>query len=190
MAEHHSGTVPMRAIFLATAVVQLILVGCVVHETHGDPAVPESERTEVVGYWHYRVLYDEELHIVSVDGEHGDWPQAYSVSLPSGKHWLQLAVLRNSNEIARCAFEWTFEAGRQYKLKELAHDQFLLAHPESALFEAIVSIDVSEPAKPTQHVQVSAVCGKDAMCRQDSDCAAPLSCRTGEGFPFGGCRAR
>jgi hypothetical protein len=68
----------------------------------------------VEGYWHYRFIYDEELQIVSVDGkreaERSGWPYAYSISLPSGRHWIQLAVLRNSGEIARCAFEETFES--------------------------------------------------------------------------------
>ena len=123
-----------RMIFTAVGVCMLAFpAGCVMHEIYGGSAVPESELAFVEGYWHFRVLYDEELHIVSVDGkregESSGWPYAYSISLPSGKHWLQLAILRNSGVVAWCAFEWTFEAQHRYKLERLDHDQFLLAHP-------------------------------------------------------------
>ena len=83
-------------------------------ETYDDHTLPQSQIAFVEGYWHYRFIYDEELQIVSVDGkreaERSGWPYAYSISLPSGRHWIQLAVLRNSGEIARCAFEETFES--------------------------------------------------------------------------------
>ena len=162
------------------------------HETYGDHAAPGNERASVVGYWHYRLLYDEEMHVASVDGRReegkGGWPYAYSVSLPSGTHWLQLVVLRNSGEIARCAFEWTFEARHRYKLQRLDHDQFLLAHPSSSPFRARISMVVTTPSGSARDVQVPAVCAKEAMCRQSSDCASPRSCQMHAGFAFGVCR--
>jgi hypothetical protein len=166
--------------------------GCVMHENYGNHALTESERAVVEGYWHYRFLYDEELHIASVDGKReggrSGWPYAYSVSLPSGRHWLQLAILRNGGEIARCAFEWTFEGQHRYKLQRLDHDQFLLAHPSSLMFSASLSMVATAPSNSAQHLDVSAVCGKAAMCRQASDCAPNYSCQMSPGFAFGICR--
>jgi hypothetical protein len=162
------------------------------HETYGDHAAPEKEHALVVGYWHYRLLYDEELHVVSVDGKReggkGGWPYAYSISLPSGRHWLQLVVLRNSGEIARCAFEWKFETQHRYKLQRLDHDQFLLAHPSSSPFSASISMVVTKPSSSVHHVEVPAACGKEAMCRQDSDCAPLRSCQMNAGVAFGICK--
>jgi hypothetical protein len=186
------GMAPMLAMLVATGAVLVFLAGCVMHETYGDHAAPESDRAVVDGYWHYRFLYDEELHVVSVGGTRDDrkggWPYAYSISLPSGRHWLQLAVLRNSNEIARCAFEWTFEAQHRYKLQRVDHDQFLLAHPSSSPFAASISMKVTAPSKSVHDLKVSAVCAKDAMCRQNSDCTPQYSCQMNAAFAFGICR--
>ena len=170
------------------------LAACVMHETYGDHSVLESELAFVEGYWHYRFLYDEELHIVSVDGRResgkSGWPYAYSISLPAGRHWLQLAILRNSGDLARCAFEWTFEAQHRYKLQALDHDQFLLAHPSSPRFAAAISMVVTAPAKPDQVLRVPAVCGKGAMCRQNSDCPSEYLCQMEADFEFGTCGFR
>ena len=169
------------------------ITGCVMHETYGNHALPESELAVVEGYWHYQVLYDEELHIASVDGmregERSGWPYAYSVSLPSGRHWLQLAILRNSGEIARCAFEWTFESQHRYKLQRLDHDEPLLAHPSSSPFPASLSMVVTTPSNSVQSLKVPAVCGKEAMCRQNSDCAPQYSCQMRPDFAFGICKS-
>ena len=169
-----------RMIFTAVGVCMLAFpAGCVMHEIYGGNAVPESELAFVEGYWHFRVLYDEELHIVSVDGkregESSGWPYAYSVSLPSGKHWLQLAILRNSGVVAWCAFELTFEAQHRYKLERLDHDQFLLAHPVSSPFAASISMAVTAPGQPVQHLSAPAVCGRYwaaccACCRNGPTC--------------------
>lgn len=168
------------------------LAGCVMHETCGNQAFPESELAVVEGYWHYRFLYDEELHIASVDGKRegarSGWPYAYSISLPPGKHWLQLSILRNSRPIAMCAFESTFETQHHYKLQRLNHDQFLLAHPSSSPFSASISMVVTAPSDSVQHLEVSAVCGKETMCHQNSDCAQRYSCQMNTGFAFGICR--
>jgi hypothetical protein len=171
-----------------------VLAGCVMHETYGNHALPESELAIVQGYWRYQILYDEELHILSVDGKReggrSGWPYAYSVSLPPGKHWLQIAILRSSRDIAMCAFEWTFVAQHRYKLQRLHHDQFLLAHPSSSLFAASISIVVAGPTELVQHLSAPAVCGREAMCRQDSDCSPNYSCQFDGGFDFGSCKPR
>lgn len=167
------------------------LAACVMRETYDDPGLPEGERALVVGYWHYRLLYDEELHVASVDGRResgtGAWPYAYSVSLPSGKHWLQLVVLRNSSDIARCAIEWTFEAQHRYKLQRLDHEQFLLAHASASPFPASIAMAVTTPAGTTHTFELPAVCGKQVLCREHADCAPPRECRMTEGFAFGVC---
>ncbi|MFU2486308.1 hypothetical protein [Thauera sp. WH-1] len=168
-----------------------LLTGCVMLENYGDDALPESERAIVEGYWHYRFIYDEELHIASVDGRReggrSGWPYAYSVSLPSGQHWLQIAILRNSGAIAGCAFAWTFEAGHHYKLQRLRHDQFLLAHPATERFRATLDVVVTAPDGVAQPVSVPAVCGKRLMCRGDADCPAGQSCLIDAEFEFGAC---
>lgn len=184
--------VSMSARIIATAGALVFLAGCIMHETYGDHATPKSELAVVEGYWHYRFLYDEELHVVSVDGKRrggkSNWPYAYAISLPSGRHWLQLAILRNSGEIARCAFDWIFEAQHHYKLQSLDHDQVLLAHPLSSPFAASISMVVTAPTQLVQHLKVSAVCGKEAMCRQNSDCAPQYSCQMDARFEFGICK--
>jgi hypothetical protein len=184
-----------RTIFAtAGACILALLAGCVMHETYSDHSVPERELAVVEGYWRYQFLYDEELHIVSLDGKReggkSGWPYAYSVSLPPGKHWLQFAILRNSNEIAMCAFDWTFEAQHRYKLRRLNHGQFLLAHPASSLFAASVSIEVTAPAKPVQNLSAPTVCGKGPMCRQNTDCSLNHSCQLDASFDFGTCKLR
>ncbi len=179
---------------LAAASALALLPACVMLETHGDRALPESERALVEGYWHYRVLYDEELHIVSVDGrrEEGrsDWPYAYSVSLPSGRHWLQVALMRNSGEITRCAFDWTFEAQHRYKMQRVRHHQALLAHPTARRFAGSIEMAVTAPGGSVRQAAVPAVCGWGAMCRQDSDCPPKHACRMHAGFEFGDCVSR
>lgn len=168
------------------------LAGCVMHETYGDPGTPEGELALVEGYWHYLFLYDEEIHIASVDGKRkrGEdaWFHAYSVSLPAGKHWLELAVLRNSGEVARCAFEWSFDPRHRYKIRALRHDQFLLAHPATSPFKASVSMEASAPSGPDRLLSVPAVCATSRLCRQDSDCAPKRACRLDAAFDFGTCR--
>jgi len=168
------------------------LAGCVMHETYGNNTLPESELAVVEGYWHYRFLYDEELHIASVDGKReggkSGWPYAYSVSLPAGQHWLQLAILRNSGEIARCAFEWSFESRHRYKLQRLEHGQLLLAQPLSSPFTASLSMVVTAPSNPVRHLELPAVCGKQALCRQHGDCAPQHTCQMNPGFAFGICK--
>lgn len=186
----------MPRMMLAAAGVCLpaFLAGCVMHETYGDRTVPESGLAVVEGYWRYQFLYDEELHVVSVDGRReggrSGWPYAYSVSLPSGKHWLQLAILRNSHAIAMCAFEWTFAARHRYKLERLRHGQALLAHPASVPFAASISIVATAPDAAVRHASAPATCGKGPMCRQSSDCPPGYSCDVAAGFDFGTCRAR
>ncbi len=182
-----------RAILTVVAVCVLsVVAGCVMHETYGDHALPESELAVVKGYWHYRLLYDEELHIVSVDGKRtggkSGWPYAYSISLPPGRHWLQIAILRNSSDITRCAFDGTFEAQHCYKLQRLNHNQFLLAHPSSPRFAATIAMDITAPTKEVRHTSVPAVCGKGSFCRDDSDCPALYFCLD-TGFEFGTCIA-
>ncbi len=183
-----------RMIFATVGVCMLaFLAGCVTHESYGDPEVPESELAVVEGYWHYLFLYDEEMHIVSVDGKRkrgsDAWFHAYSVSLPTGKHWLELAILRNGGEIARCAFEWSFDAKHHYQMNHLRHDQLLLAHPASSPFTASISMEVTAPVKPAQLLSVPAVCGKaTAMCRQNSDCPPNDSCQLDARFDFGNCK--
>ena len=193
MSRELLGMSPMSRIIAASLGVWMLafLAGCVMHETYGNHTQPESELAVVEGYWHYRFLYDEELHIVSVDGKReggkSGWPYAYSVSLPSGRHWLQLAILRNSGEIAKCAFEWTFEEQHRYKLQRIDHDQLLLAHPSSSPFSASLSMVVTTPSNATRHLKVSAICGEEAMCRQNLDCAPQYSCQRHPGFAFGTC---
>lgn len=168
--------------------------GCVMHETYGDRAARPGELAVVQGYWHYRVLYDEELHVAAVDGRReggrSGWPYAYSVSLPPGTHWLRVAILRNSSEIASCGFEWTFEARHRYAVQRIRHDQFLLAHPTSDRFAASLAIEVTAPGEPARNLRVPAVCGQHAICRQDGDCAAERSCRFDPALGFGSCEAR
>lgn len=186
----------MTRAVLATAGVCLLgfVSGCVMHETYGDHALPEGELAVVEGHWRYRFLHDEELHIASVDGKRdggrSGWPYAYSVSLPPGKHWLQLAILRNSGAIAMCAFEWTFEARHHYKLQRLHHGQVLLAHPTSSPFAASISMEVAAPAKPVRELTASATCGKGTMCRQGSDCSPNHACQPDASFAFGTCKPR
>lgn len=154
-------------------VLLFFLGGCVMHETYGTHITTESESAHVQGYWHYRFLYDEELHIVTVDGKREgkipDWPYAYSVSFPAGKHWLQLALLRNSQTITMCTLEETFQPRHHYKLESLHHDQFLLAHPSSPLFPASITVIVSTPSQPDHHLIIPVVCGKNPINRQNSD---------------------
>lgn len=182
-----------RMIFATVSACMLaFLAGCVMHQTYGDPELAESELAVVEGYWHYLFLYDEEMHIVSVDGKRKSEGlfDAYSVSLPSGKHWLQLSIKRNSGDIARCAFEWQFDAKHRYKMNRLRHDQFLLAHPASSPFKASISMEVTAPAKPVQLLNVPAICAKEALCRQNSDCSPNDSCQSDAGLDFGTCKPR
>jgi hypothetical protein len=69
----------------------------------------------------------------------------------------------------------------------LDHDQFLLAHPSLSPFEASITMVVTTPTKSVRHLNVAAVCGKEAMCRQNSDCAPQHSCQMNAGFAFGIC---
>jgi hypothetical protein len=184
-----------RMIFARVGLCMLAFVaGCVMHETYGEPDLPESELAVVEGNWRYLFLFDEEMHIASVDGTRksatNGWPYAYSVSLPSGKHWLQLVILRNSGEVARCAFEWSFDAGHHYKMKRLRHDQFLLAHPATSPYTASIAMEMTAPAKPAQLLSVPAVCATAAMCRQNSDCPPNHSCQLDARFDFGTCKPR
>lgn len=153
-------------LWLANACTLAGVAGCAVHETYGDPALPESERAVIEGYWRYPLLYFEELQIVTVDrkraGEQGGLAYASSVSVPAGPHSLQVLVLRNNNAIAMCAFEWTFEPKHHYKVQHIEHDQFLLAHPSTPRFAASVSMDVTAPSVPAQRLRVPAECGKAA----------------------------
>jgi|GEM_PF-2613839 hypothetical protein len=162
------------------------------HETIADSEAPESELPVIKGYWHYLALYDEEIHIVSVDGKRNgkqkSWPYAYSVSLPKGTHWVELAVLRNSNEIVRCAFEANFETKHIYKIKALKHNQLLLAHPQNSPFIASISLELTAPTKPVQSLSATATCAKAIMCRQNSDCPPSHSCQMNTAFDFGTCK--
>lgn len=170
-----------------------LLGGCAMHETYGDPAMAQSERAVVEGYWHYRFLYDEELHIVSLDGGNNakrDWPNAFSISLPSGNHWLQLALLRNGGEIARCAFEMNFAALHHYKITRLHHEQALLAHPGTSHYQASLTVIITAPDVPEHSVMVPAVCATSAMCRQKTDCPDGSSCHMAQGYDFGTCTVR
>jgi len=167
-----------------------LLTGCVLHESYNDQSLPESELAIVEGYWHYRFIYDEEIQIVSVDGQsHEDDAlfYAHSVSLPAGRHWLQLAILRNGREIDRCAFEWEFEKQAQYKIQSLEHDQTLLAHPLFSTFPASLIFEVTSVSGSAQNLEVPAECGVDAMCRQGSECKTGYSCQSHSGFEFGTC---
>ena len=173
---------------------EIILGGCVIRETYDDVSAGKAEYAVVSGYWRYRILYDEELHIVSVDGrrESGKtgWPYAYSVSIPAGRHWLELAIMRNSSEISRCAIEWKFERQYHYKMQHLNHKQFLLAHPSVSPFPASVSIVVTTPLNSVHQTDVPAMCGWSAICRQDADCLNAQSCEPNRFFSFGFCTVK
>lgn len=164
----HPNPAPMwKTIMSAVTMCALTsLAGCAIHETYGDRALPEEERAVIEGYARYLLLYFEDLQIVSVDGElkggESRWAHASSVSVPAGRHWLQISILRNNSDIAMCAFEWTFEARHHYKLHRVDHEQALLAHPSSPRFPASISMDVTSPSMPTQRLHVRAECGKAA----------------------------
>lgn len=168
-----------------------LVAGCATHETYGDRALPQAERAIIEGYSRYLFLYFEDLQIVSVDGNHvgSQWADASSVSVPWGRHWIQLSVLRNNKSIAVCAFDWTFEAGHHYKLQHLHHQQALLAHPTSPRFTAAISMDVSTPSQARQRLNARAECGQARHCRSASDCAPDRSCERAAGFEFGTCIA-
>lgn len=165
------------------------LAGCATHETYGDRSLTQGDRAVVEGYWRYLLLYFEELQIVSVDGKlvGGRFAYASSVSVPSGKHWLQLSIVRNSTDIAMCAFEWIFEAGHNYKVQQLHHEQALLAHPTSPRFAASIAIDISAPGAAAQPVSARAECGRGRQCLTSADCAPNSSCQMDAGFKFGNC---
>lgn len=180
-----------RAIFVTVIMCVLtISAGCAMHETYGDRALPQAERAVIEGYSRYLLLYFEDLQIVSVDGKRvgGAWADASSVSVPSGKHWLQFLILRNNKSIASCAFEWSFDAEHHYKLQHLEHEQTLLAHPTSPRFPASISMIVSAPSRPAQSVRARAECGKEPHCRSTSDCPPDRSCEMDAGFEFGTCK--
>ena len=180
-----------RAIFVMVIMCVLTFsAGCAMHETYGDRALPQAERAVIEGYSRYLFLYFEDLQIVSVDGKRvgGPWADASSVSVPSGKHWLQFLILRNNTSIASCAFEWSFEAEHHYKLQHLEHEQTLLAHPTSPRFPASISMIVSAPFRPAQSVSARAECGKGPHCRSTSDCPPDRSCEMDAGFEFGTCK--
>lgn len=160
------------------------------HETYGDRALPQTERAVIEGYSRYLFLYFEDLQIAAVDGKRvgGRWADASSVSVPSGKHWLQFLILRNNTSIASCAFEWSFEAGHHYKLQRLDHEQALLAHPTSPRFPASISMNVSAPSGPARSLSVRAECGTGPHCRSSSDCPPNRSCHMDAGFEFGVCK--
>lgn len=163
------------------------------HESYGDHALPEAERADIEGYWRYQLLYFEELQIVSVDGKReggqGGLAYASSVSVPAGRHWLQLLILRNNSDIAMCAFEWTFEARHHYKLHRIDHGQVLLAHPLSERFPASISMVVTDSSKPDQRLSARAECGKATHCREPSDCPARYACQMQAGYEFGTCQS-
>lgn len=141
----------------------LLLSGCVLHETYGDPKVPDSELAVLEGYWHYFLIYDEDMQIVSVDYEKARedaWFYAYSASLPPGLHRLEVAISRNGREIAACAFKWTFEAQHHYKMTGLQHHQLLLAHPSTAVYEAAISVTVTAPGEQEQVLAIPATCSQ------------------------------
>jgi hypothetical protein len=165
------------------------LTGCATHETYGDRSLPQGERAVIEGYRRYQLLYFEELQIVLVDGKLVDGPLAYasSLSVPSGKHWLQFLVLRNKRDITMCAFEWMFEAGHHYKLHQLHHEQALLAHPTSPRFQASIAMDISGPAGSAQRLSARAECGHAAHCLRPADCPPNRSCQMDTGFEFGRC---
>ena len=168
-----------------------LIAGCVLHENYaGDAAIDGSAL--VVGYWHYRVLYDEELQIVSVDGAgNGDSTllDAYSVSLDPGSHWLQVALKRNGRDILRCAVEWEFAARSRYKITALQHDQTLLAHPSASPYKAALIVEVSATDTPTQAQTIPATCATAPLCLQDTDCAQGFLCTKQAEFEFGTCES-
>lgn len=183
------GTKPHAFPAVAGLCLSLLLPGCVLHETYGDPA-EQASLAHVEGYWRYFLLYEEGLQIVSVDGRRKR-PEAmlhaHSISLPAGAHWLQFAIVRNRGEVAWCAFEWTFEAGHRYRLERLRHDQGLLAHPAASPYKAVIEMDVTAPGAPARPVAAPAECATTAMCREDADCAPPLACSRRAGFDSGTC---
>lgn len=186
------GVESMSRMILATLIAWALLAGCATQEIYGDRALSEAERAVIEGYSsRYKFLYFEDLQIVSVDGRReGDrsgWPYASSVSVPAGRHWLQVLILRNSTDIVMCAFESTFEAGHRYKLQRLDHEQFLLAHPSSPRFPASISMRVTSLSGSDRRLNARAECGKSASCRQGSDCPSRFDCQVEAGFEFGTC---
>lgn len=175
---------------LLMACFAITLPGCVMHETYTTSRVQKNDLADVEGYWHYRLFYDESLQIVSVDGKqkrNDAWLHAYSISLPAGPHWLQLAISRNAGEIARCAFEWDFAAEHRYKITGLHHDQLFLAHPATSPFKAELSVVEDVPAEQSRELSIPATCAQTAICRQESDCPLGHPCKTIAGFDFGTC---
>lgn len=167
-----------------------LLAGCATNETYGDHSIPLAERAVIEGYSRYLFLFFEDLQIATVDGKHvgGRWADASSVSVPTGKHWLQFLILRNNTSIASCAFEWHFEAGHHYKLMRLTHDQALLAHPTSSRFPAEILINVSAPSTATHTQSIRAECGEGPHCLGSSDCPENSRCAMEAGFEFGTCK--
>lgn len=140
-----------------------LLGGCVLHETYGDPTVPDSELAVLEGYWHYFLIYDEDMQIASVDYEQARqdaWFNAYSASLPPGSHRLEVAISRNGTEIAACTFNWTFEAQHHYKMTGLQHHQLALAHPSTPVYEAAISVTVTAPTEQEQVLAIPATCSQ------------------------------
>ena len=142
----------------------LLLGACVMRDEYGGASTAEADLAIVEGYWHYRFLYDEELLIVSVDGvqKRADaWFFARSITLPAGEHRVELAVLRNSGEEARCVFNWPFQARHRYKITKLSHEGIMLAHPVTPTYDAVLHVKVRPPTGKSADLTIPAKCGEE-----------------------------
>jgi hypothetical protein len=166
-----------------------ILAACSTLETGAASEGEVGEIAVLEGYWRYRFLYDEQLGISAVDGRRASNFSGHlgSVSLTPERHWIEIKVLRNSRDVARCAFELKPDARRHYQVRALEVEG-LLAHPVSSPYEGSIRIDATVHGEPAQTQYAAAVCTRgDALCRQDSDCSPDYRCHTDPGFDFGTC---
>ena len=168
------------------------LAACGTLETYPGPERPDSEIAILEGYWHYLFIYTEQIGISAVDGRRASNFSRYvdSVRLLPGRHWIELIVARNYGSVARCSYEYEFDAQSHYRMKTLSV-KGLLAHPLSSPYRGSISIEVAAPGRSVQVVSVAAVCTSgELLCRQDSDCPANYPCHTDPDFAFGTCKPR
>lgn len=168
------------------------LAACGTLETYPGPERPDSEIAVLEGYWRYLFLYTEEAGISAVDGKRASNLLGYvgSVRLLPGRHWIEFRLERNYGPVARCSYEFEFEAQSYYRITALVA-KGLLAHPLSSPYNGSISMEVTAPGRAAQVLDVAAVCTKgELLCRQDSDCPANYPCHMEPGFAFGTCIPR
>lgn len=175
-----------------------LCAACGTFVAHGVPAGSPEEIIELRCHARWYLVYLEECHITSVDGQRPGIGQLANLGaeLTPGRHWVEFEIERyfggGGGTAQVCAFEYDFNAGSSYRIvaHSLEPDVDAIRQPGGRLHGATIEMERAPAGGEVSTARLPTVCAPSgSLCRTLADCQPhpDMACRMEAGHPYGSC---